>query len=185
MTQFNSLSPIEPIHEDVQLINAINDGDEEAFAELYHRYRDWIVQLAYRFTGNHEDALDVLQETFGYLLKKVPNLRLTARITTFLYPVVRNLSLARRHKKQPQLQEEELLDQMPSSPSEVTSELETIVQCLPGIQREVLLMRFVDDLTLEEIALALKIPTGTVKSRLHNAIQTLRNDPGTKKYFME
>ncbi len=49
--------------------------------------------------------------------------------------------------------------------------------------REVVLMRFVDDLSLQEIAAALAIPTGTVKSRLHNALATLRDDPRTRRYF--
>ena len=53
----------------------------------------------------------------------------------------------------------------------------TVVSSLPEGQREVLLMRFVDGMQLDEIAVALAIPLGTVKSRLHNAIQTLRADP--------
>jgi len=49
--------------------------------------------------------------------------------------------------------------------------------------REVLLLRFVDGLSLAEIAETMNIPLGTVKSRLHNALETLRNDPRTKGYF--
>jgi len=47
----------------------------------------------------------------------------------------------------------------------------------------VLLLRFVDDLSLAEIAKAMNIPLGTVKSRLHNALAALRHDPRTKEYF--
>ena len=54
---------------------------------------------------------------------------------------------------------------------------------LPEAQREVLLMRFVDGLTLAEIAEALAIPLGTVKSRLHNALRALRDDPRVREYF--
>ena len=53
---------------DLQLVAAINDGDQEAFATLYHRHKDWVVNLAFRFTGNHDDAQDVTQETFAYLV---------------------------------------------------------------------------------------------------------------------
>ena len=56
---------------DRQLIESINAGDVEAFDALYRRHRDWVHRLAWRFTGNHQDALDVLQETFVYLLKRV------------------------------------------------------------------------------------------------------------------
>jgi RNA polymerase sigma-70 factor (ECF subfamily) len=51
-------------------------------------------------------------------------------------------------------------------------------------QREVLLARFVDEMSLEEIAAALEIPLGTVKSRIHNALATLRDDPRTRNYFL-
>src|SRR5687768_6024763 len=84
---------------DQQLITAINGGDVRAFDALYHRYRDWVVRLAYRLTGNQDDALDVLQETFSYVFRKFPGFRLTASMTTFLYPVVKNLSIAARRKR--------------------------------------------------------------------------------------
>ena len=83
---------------DQELIAAINDGDSDAFEALYYRYRDWVVSLAYRFTGDRELALDVLQETFLYFVKKFPGFRLTAHLKTFLYPAVRNLSIAARRK---------------------------------------------------------------------------------------
>ena len=172
---------------DAQLFAAINRGDEGAFAALYHRHRDWIAGLARRFTGNDADALDVLQETFAYLLRKVPHLKLTARMTTFLYPVVRNLSIAARRKRGRGVGEEEALDLLPAPEGELHSaaagELAAVLAGLASGQREVLLMRFVDDFSLDEIAEALRIPVGTVKSRLHNALKTLREDAGTREYF--
>src|SRR5438309_5164669 len=83
---------------DQELIAAINDGDSDAFEALYYRYRDRVVSLAYRFTGDRELALDVLQETFLYFVKKFPGFRLTAQLKTFLCPAVRNLSIAARRK---------------------------------------------------------------------------------------
>ena len=61
-----------------KLIGAAKQGDEAAFAALYHRHKDWVAGLAYRWTGDHAAALDVLQETFIYFLKKFPGLKLTA-----------------------------------------------------------------------------------------------------------
>src|SRR5215213_10383682 len=84
---------------DQQLVDAINGGQAQAFDALYYRYRDWVVRLASRFTGNDDDALDVLQETFAYVFRKFPGFRLTASMTTFLYPVVKNLSIAARRKR--------------------------------------------------------------------------------------
>ena len=54
-----------------------------------------------------------------------------------------------------------------------------------GRRRSVEELRDIDDLSLDEIAASLSIPLGTVKSRLHNAVRTLRDDPRTRKYFLE
>jgi hypothetical protein len=56
----------------VELVAAINDGDPTAFEVLYFRYRDWVAALAFRFTGDEHAALDVLQETILYVLRKLP-----------------------------------------------------------------------------------------------------------------
>ena len=173
---------------DQQLVDALNRGDARAFDAIYHRYRDWVVRLALRFTGNNEDALDVLQETFAYVFRKFPGFRLTASMTTFLYPVVKNLSIAARRKRTRMASSDAVETPDPPAPSEVDparqrSELEAVMASLPEGQREVLLMRFVDGMSLQEIADALGIPEGTVKSRVHNAIATLRADERARRYF--
>ena len=174
---------------DADLVRALNAGDASAFDRLYYRYRDWVVRLAHRFTGNGEDALDVLQETFSYLFRKFPGFVLTASMTTFLYPVVRNLSIAARKKRtrQAQLPQDRSAPD-PAAPRAVDydkqrEELATVLAGLPEGQREVLLMRFVDGMSLIEIADALDVPEGTVKSRLHNAIAVLRKDQRVARYF--
>ena len=83
---------------DMRLVAAINDGSCDAFETLYRRHRDWTVNLAFRFTGDEALALDVMQETFLYLLKKFPGFELRAQLRTFLYPAVKNLSIAARRK---------------------------------------------------------------------------------------
>ena len=172
---------------DDELVEAADLGDTAAFEELYYRYRDWVVRLAHRFAGNREDALDVLQETFAYLLRKLPDLHLTARMTSFLYPVVKHLALAARGKRQRYVTDDELLRQQPARPADGTkalrADLTTALAVLPEGQLEVVLMRFVDGMTLQEITDALDIPLGTVKSRLHKALNILRHDPRTRRYF--
>lgn len=171
---------------DEALVAAANEGDVPAFESLYYRYRDWVVRLAYRFTGDRDESLDVLQDTFAYLLKKFPGFRLSAKMTTFLYPVVRNLSISRGRKKRRYVFDEEILREAAAPTKErrsSRSELAAVLAVLPAKQREVLLMRFLDGMTLDEIARALRIPLGTVKSRLHNALTTLRQDERTKSYF--
>jgi RNA polymerase sigma-70 factor (ECF subfamily) len=168
---------------DQQLVAAANAGEAAAFDVLYHRYKQWVTNLATRFTGDGDQALDVLQETFVYLLSKFPGFRLTSRLTTFLYPAVKNLSIAARRKTAKFTGGAAALDSLPGAHAAQPNELTAVVSDLPEGQQEVVLMRFVDGLSLEEIATALEIPTGTVKSRLHNALSTLRNDPKVQKFF--
>ncbi len=169
---------------DEELLQRANGGDPDAFETLYRRYRDWVHRLAWRYTGNEQDALDVLQETFIYLLQKLPNLHLTASMTTFLYPVVKHLSLNLRRRRHPETDEEILLAiPAPAAQSEPRAELAAALAALSEEQREVVLMRFLDDMSLDEIAAALDVPTGTIKSRLHRALETLRQDPRSRDYF--
>jgi RNA polymerase sigma-70 factor (ECF subfamily) len=177
--------PADDPRSDQDLVAAANAGDTSAFDALYHRHKQWVVSLATRFTGDPDQALDVLQETYLYLLSKFPGFRLTSRLTTFLYPAVKNLSIAHRHKTSRFTGgDPEILDHLAGTPTPAQpSELTTVVASLPETHREVVLMRFVDGLSLEEIATALDIPLGTVKSRLHNALNALRADPRVRKFF--
>jgi len=175
------------VESDEELVELVNKGDSNAFATLYYRYRDWVYRLAWRFTGDHQDALDVLQETFTYLLKKFPGFHLTASMTTFLYPVVKHISLNVRRRRSSSHTCEAALKEIadPTLPQTSRTELAAALTTLPDQQREVVLMRFVDDMTLEEIATALKVPLNTAKSRLYNALRRLRGDPRTKDYFLD
>ena len=169
---------------DLQLVAAINSGDQEAFAVLYHRYSDWVTGLAFRFTGHHDDTLDVLQETFAYLVRKFPGFELTAQMTTFLYPAVRNLSIAARKKRHRATSSDENLDLFPMVGDEDDTDRDDfsdLLTALSDAHREILLMRFVDDMTQPEIAAALDLPLGTVKSRLHHAVQTVKNSPAAAR----
>ena len=174
---------------DQELIELANKGDPDAFEALYHRHRDWVYRLAWRFTGNRADALDALQETFTYLLGKFPGFELTASMTTFLYPVVKHVSTTIRAKRSQVTSVDGEFDEL-CVPKFVESEhykteLAAVFRVLANEQREVLLMRYVDDMSLREIAAVLDIPLGTVKSRLHNALLVLRSDSRTQDYFLE
>ncbi|MBN1917291.1 MAG: RNA polymerase sigma factor [Verrucomicrobia bacterium] len=169
------------------LIAAADDGDASAFETLYYRHRDWVVRLAYRFTDNRDDALDALQETFTYLARKLPGFRLTAKLTTFLYPVVKHTALRLARKRRRSVPTDEAVPDVAVPPeagrAASRADLAAALATLRAKHREVLLLRFVDNLTLEEIAQTLRIRLGTVKSRLHNALKRLRSDPRTKHYF--
>jgi RNA polymerase sigma-70 factor (ECF subfamily) len=162
---------------DESLIERANRGDSQAFEALYFRYRDWVARLALRLTGDREDALDVLQETFAYFFGKFPGFVLRAALKTFLYPAVKNLCLSRRRGRQITVDIADLAEILPddkSTPTGTGLDFGRLVLTLPEPQREVALLRFADDMSLQQISAALGIPLGTVKSRLHNALELLR-----------
>ena len=165
-------APGPPAPSDGDLVAAARDGDMAAFETLYRRHRDWVAELAYRFCGDREEALDVLQEAFAYLVRKLPHLRLRCGFRTFLYPAVKHIALSSRRKTRRMTPVAEVPER--ESRPEEPDESAGIVRSLPEGQREVVLLRFADGMDLKEIAGALGIPLGTVKSRLHAALATLR-----------
>ncbi len=172
---------------DTVVIASINGGRHEDFEVLYRRYCGWVYRLALRMTGDAEDAADVAQETFAYLVRRLPSLRLHARLTTFLYPAVKNLAITAARKRRRDVPQASPPG-APPVPTDPTSPdkhraLAEAVGALPDGQREVLLMRIVEEMSVSEIAAALDIPAGTVKSRLHHALGALREDARTKGYW--
>lgn len=178
---------------DDELVRIINRGPPEAepaFAALFHRHKDWCLRLARRMTTSDADAADVAQEAFITLLRQFPGFRLRGRLTTFLYPVVRNRALAAGRRRSVLRLDQ---DSCPEAGSELSAgplpiefdHLRAAVADLPEPQREVLLMRLVDDMEVAEVATALGIPPGTVKSRLHTALATLRSDPRARPWHDE
>ena len=179
---------------DEQLVDACNHGSaaeaHAAFETLYRRHKDFVMRVAMRYVRDNEMALDVLHESFTYLLRKFPpagdGLTLTAKLTSLLYPVAKNSAISMMRKA----------DRFPSSPGTEPDDLagkeeqdsesiKAILDDLSPEHREVILLRFVDDMPLADIAAALDLPVGTVKSRLHLALGRLRKSPQVKDFFEE
>jgi RNA polymerase sigma-70 factor, ECF subfamily len=176
---------------DAELVDACNRGDADdaarAFEALYRRHRDFVLRVARRFARDRELALDALQETFAYLLKKFPpsgtGLTLTAQLPTLLYPVAKNSAITALRKARRHGGGDFDFDELPADAPRDAEPIDAALAVLSPQRREVLTLRFVDDLSLEEIATALDIPLGTVKSRLHLAIKELRDSPRIKDLF--
>ena len=119
-----------------------------AFEVLYRRHKDFVLRVALRFVPDTATALDVLQETFMYLLGRFPptgtGIELTAKLTTLLYPVAKNtaLTMMRRSKRFPTDGVEP--DELAAATAEqtMTDDVAAVVGSLPAGQREVLLLRF-------------------------------------------
>ena len=178
---------------DEDLIAACNDADGsqavEAFSTLYRRHRDYVLRVALRYTEDRELAADALQEVFAYLLRQFPppgpGITLTAKLTSYLFPIAKNSTISLQRKARRTRAGDVEPDELPgpAMSDEAGDDVDRLLASLPEQRREILTLRFVDGLSLEEIAGALEIPLGTVKSRLHLAIRALREEPATKKFF--
>jgi RNA polymerase sigma-70 factor (ECF subfamily) len=182
---------------DYQLIRDANRGEVGAFEALYHRHRDWAVMLGWRLSGRHGVALDLMQESFFYALKKVPNLSTESKsFRAFLYEVIEHLAkqqLQRLHTG------ERLLDAVLEARAERAQantkaghnpfndpkdELAAVLCELTDEQRQMILLRFVDGFTIEEIVHFTELPMDTVTARLRYALERLRRDDRTRRYFV-
>lgn len=182
--------PSQPEPSDAALLARAQRGDEDAFATLYRRYRDWCVRIAWRHTRDEATAWDATHDAFAWLLKKLPTLRLDGRLSSLLYPVIRNAATTIARKNATRLRHEhaaaENEPERPSAGAAVRDSSQLLARSLdslPESQREALLMRAVDDMSMEEIAIALGIPVGTVKSRLHHALGAMRADARLRVWF--
>lgn len=178
---------------DLELIESINAGlqpaADRAFESLYHRHKDFVYRVAYRYCGDADFAADATAETFAYLVRQFPGFALTARMTTFLYPVTKHNALATKRKAKrgatsPLDDAAAAIPAATPTPSTAKDDLTVVLARLSEDHREVVLLRFVDELTLQEIAEATDVALGTVKSRLHHALKQLREDEKAKKFFL-
>ena len=161
---------------DIELVARANRGEADAFEQLYRCHREFVFRLALRRLGNIDDALDVLQDTFMHLFARFPGFELRAAMTSFLYPVVDHLCRDRREQRRRTVDIDELdRDSEPSAwyPESAGETAHLLARLLPE-QRELLTLRFVNDLSLAQLSHVLGAPLGTIKARLHRAIVALR-----------
>lgn len=184
------MSSVTPEPSDAELLARAARGEESAFHALYLRHRDFVLRVARRYAPGDAAALDAAQEVFAHLLRKLPTLRLSGRLTTYLYPVARSCALdQRRRAARHDRLARRAAEQAPGMASgmaalraatpagDTTSALRTALDALPEAHREIVLLRIVEGLSVDEVAAAVGIPPGTVKSRLHHALAALRANP--------
>ena len=173
-----------------ELIEKAARGNRDAFGELVRRYEQKALALSNRLCGNPEDGADAAQEAFLSAWRNLPAFRGDAQFSTWLYRLVSNASmdiLRRRQRRDahagPSFDDEETgFDAPDPSPApqdiverrELRQELQDALQKLSPERREVLILREIHQLSYEEIADALSLDIGTVKSRIHRAREALR-----------
>ena len=175
---------------------AYRDGDVRAFEVLVARHRKPVYNFILRFVRDSAQAEDVLQETFLRLVKSADGYEKQAKFTTWLYTIARNLCVdaARRgkHRKAASLdapvnhadgEGAALIDLVAGDGAgadrqaigrELQARMRAAIEALPDEQREIFLLREVNDLQFNEIAQIVGVPENTVKSRMRYALEKLR-----------
>lgn len=163
---------------DIKLVELANKGDEQAMNALYYRYREWVYGFAFRLCGNREDAQEILQEVFIYFFNKFPGFKLKSSLKTFLYPVVKNTTISNIRKKRKVIPlDDSKAQSIPDESLNWDVELRKLTEYLEGFskeEKELVFLRFYDELQLSEIAEVFKVPVGTIKSRLNRLLSRLR-----------
>jgi RNA polymerase sigma-70 factor, ECF subfamily len=171
---------------DAELVQACRnpeaDGFEAAFEALYVKYRDRVYSIAYRITGSAMDAMDVVQESFGLVFRKLGSFRSGSLFSTWLFRIVVNCSIdlrRRERSKQMQYADLELAGESVVDPgdnpevraatSELGGQVQAAIQLLSPKLRVILALRYLEEMSYDELAATLSLSLGTVKSRLARA----------------
>ncbi len=170
-------------------------GLEGPFRDLYELYKDRVYNVCFRITGNPTDALDASQETFGILFRKLPGFRFESRFSSWMYRIAVNASIDLKRRSQSRLTRSlERIQELPGSthrnrfePADVLSEappqaasrheleheVQRAIMALSPKLRAITVLRYVENLSYEQISETLGISMGTVKSRLARAHEML------------
>ena len=183
--------------DDAGFVARCQRGDTEAFSVLVRRHQKKMLNTAYRMIGDYDEACDVVQEAFLSAYRAIGKFRGDARFSTWLCGIV--LNPARSHMTQkaarsrreavslddpvkskdgsflnePLSQEGSIVERLEKR--ELEAKVQECIGFLDGEQREVLVLRDIQGFTYEEIGVMLKLPEGTVKSRLFRARNALKD----------
>lgn len=182
---------------DWEWVQQVQNGKTDAFETLIQRHQKRIFNLLYRWLGDIDEAADSAQEVFLAAYRAIQEFRGDALFSTWLYRIAINQAISRRKRLavdqarratfgpvDPETEGSDPLADFPHpgpSPAEAAEQNETslhVQQSLNSLKEEealIILLHDFQDLPYEEIAHILKLPVGTVKSRLHRARLALKS----------
>ncbi|MET3574428.1 RNA polymerase sigma factor SigW [Bhargavaea ullalensis] len=178
-------------------IKQVLKGDQSAFEEIVSLYQNRLYQVCYRMLGNRHEAEDITQEAFIRAYINLHTFDQKRKFSTWLYRIATNLCIDRIRKKKPDafldapVPGTEGLDHYSSIahdsplPEEEVErmELQDRVQYeigrLPDKYRSAIVLRYIEELPLQEISEILELPLGTVKTRIHRGREALRKQMKT------
>ncbi len=173
---------MEPVNER-ELVERCRSGDERAFQDLVDRYKDLVYALIARTVQDRSRADDLAQDVFLRIHRGLPYFRGEARLSTWIYRIVANVCVQEAGRPTPVS-----LDAHPSAGRaegaaatdrqfrdlELKDRLEKAIARLPPNYRLLVAAHYLDGVRYEDLAEALQIPLGTIKTQLYRAKQQLR-----------
>jgi len=175
---------------DEELMLRFQNGDEDSYSELVERYKNKLMNHIFYYMKDRESAEDIVQDTFVRVYLNKEKYKEIAKVSTWIYTIAINLAktaLSRSGKMnsfsitgKDGENDYEIKDKHSSTDRDVLkNELSDIIMSsidsLEEKFREIVMLRDIDEMSYEEIAALLQIPTGTVKSRLNRARLNLRD----------
>ena len=164
-----------------ELVERCRRGDDAAFQELVDRYKDLVYGLIARTIQDRSRAEDVAKDVFLRVHRGLPYFRGEARLSTWIYRITANVCAQSAPPPTVPLEDERTQRaQTPLAPDrrfsdlELRDRLEKAIARLPAHYRLLIAAHYLDGMKYEDLADALKLPLGTVKTQLHRAKQQLR-----------
>lgn len=169
-----------------RLVRRAQAGDTDAFATLVATHQQFVYNLAWRTLGNQQEAEDITQEAFVRAWRGLPRFRQQAQFRTWLYRIVVNLCYNRLPKLRREFEAlgEEVMEILPSQRfdnpavhvenNERRTFLHQHINALPEAQRLLIMLRYQQELSYQEIATIVGCPLGTVKTGIFRARVRLR-----------
>lgn len=169
----------EEVLKEENLVAQLKEGSREAFDELYETYKDMAMRTAYLITGNMTDSEDVTQETFVKVWLHIRELKNDAGFKPWMMQILARTAYRTGRKSKREIPDDEAAIRMENRTDissldrmiqqEEAERISMAVKALPVKLRTVVVMHYYNLLSVKEIAQALGIMEGTVKSRLHTA----------------
>ncbi|MDQ2964320.1 MAG: sigma-70 family RNA polymerase sigma factor [Chloroflexota bacterium] len=176
-----------PSSGDRQLVDAVLAGSSEAFRVLVERESALVIGVCRRILGDPDEAQDVAQDAFLRAYRSLATYRGEGAFGAWVTRIAARMSVARLAARGPLVSIDPAVaetwvagesDENPEARALDGEQRRAIMEAIAGLpasQRDVITMRFYGDLTLDEIAETTDAPLGTVKSRLHRGLATLRD----------
>jgi len=182
------------IEDPMILLKLAKAGNTEAFEKLIFSHQKSVYNMAFRMLGNREDAYDASQEVFIRVFRALPGFREQSSLSTWIYRITKNvcLDLIRKNKNQHTVSIDQdndygegpvrmQIEDPGPAPDETAEHNELVgkvregIRKLPEQHRLIIIMRDMQNFSYEEIAKILRLPEGTVKSRINRARKALRD----------